>query len=1089
MPTSLLATPDVTQQSTSPRAKSTHRPSGFFVLRTPLLPFGDYLDWSRDTSAARLLKSPACSPTALDHALAHDRQLLRDRLRNILLRPEVQEALFLASPTTYSSLPHWLHNEDRDPKGRRVELALVAYFSRLAGRATPFGLCAGYSLGALSTRSALHCTATFRRHIRLDMAYVSTLIDTLLSTRDVRCTLEYVSNPSLYRINGNWRYLQTDVDTDGVKSHRLVSVAPTPYLDAVLRRSRDASSFADLAALVAASTEGGEHSDSAVAEEAERYIDTLIGSQLLVSRLALNVTGCGAAELVVEELARHGVRPDIRSGLADALAQLQRMSTRTGAVAPSEYRAVEERLHALGAPIDPAQLFHVDMVRPDVGVHLSTGVAAEVLRSVEVLHRITPVSRERGLEEFRSAFTERYGDAEVPLVEALDEEVGLGYERPMDAPPFLALDKFRKDGDLPRRSATREQFLFGKAQEALNRQAVLHLKDQDVRALQVRARPPLPDSFGVLLSLAGSTGEGSGSSQEFEVLLRNVGGPSGVRLLTRFCEGHDALRKAVRRHIADEEAWDTEAIFAEVVHLPDPHIANVVHRPVLRSHEIPIVGRAGVSQAQQILLEDLLVSVRDDRIVLRSRRLGRRVVPRLSTAHNYASSGISAYRFLAAVQQATVRFFLEWSWGDLETASHLPRVVHGRTVLARERWRVAAPELSHVAQRLDGAGFTALQQWRQRRGIPGVVVFSENDRELIVDFANVLACQTFLKILKRRGAGTLLEMYPAAPALCVSGPVGLHVNEVVLPFVRRRSNRKAAAPRPTDALRSGAPVAHAPGSDWLYAKLYCSQSGADRLLRALVGPVVGELRRAGLLQRWFFIRYGDPDWHLRVRLFSQSSTMLKLGIRAIARTAQSLGHDSLLWRVQYDTYVPERERYGGPRALPQVEALFEADSEAALAIVNANNLRSEERWLGAMVGIDLLLADFAVEAKERLTLVARARAVYDARCRVDREFRRTLGRLYRQKRADVAGAFRRKDVRAPFEERSRRLVDVVGRLRASEGAGNLRRPLGEILGSCIHMHVNRVLRVPAPQHELVVYDFLHRWYSERVGLAGGVSQL
>ncbi|MCY4109864.1 MAG: lantibiotic dehydratase [Chloroflexi bacterium] len=1051
------------------------------MLRTALLPFGDYLDWSRDTSAKRLLASSRSSPAALDHALASDRKLLRARLRDVVSRPEVQEALFLSSPTTYSSLPHWLHSEDRDPKGRRVELALVAYFSRLAGRATPFGLCAGYSLGALSTRSTLHCAATPQRHIRLDIAYVDALIRTLLSAREVRHALAYVRNPSLYRVNGHWRYIQTDVDTDGVKSHRLVSAEPTPYLDLVLRRSCEASSFAELAALVAGSAEDDEPAAVPVAREAAEYIDALIASQLLVSRLALNVTGCGAAELVLDELTRHGVRRDIRNGLTDVLTRLEGLITRSGAVAPNEYRALENRLHALGAPVDPAQLFHVDMVRPDANVRLSTNVAAEVLRAVEVLHRITPVSRERGLERFREAFAERYGDAEVPLVEALDDEVGLGYERPADPPPFLALDKFRKDGEVARQSAKRERLLFGKAQDALNRHAALELTDLDVRALQVRQRPPLPDSFGVLVSLAGPAASDR-ISHEFGVLLRNAGGPSGVRLLTRFCEGHEALRREVAEHIADEEAWDPEAVFAEVVHLPDPHIANIVHRPVLRKHEIPIVGRAGVSQAQQILLEDLLVSVRDGRVVLRSRRLGRRVVPRLSTAHNYASSGVAVYRFLAAVQQANVRFFLEWSWGDLEVTNHLPRVVHGRTVLARERWRVAATELAHVAQRLDGAGFAALHEWRQERALPDVVVFSENDRELVVDFANILACQTFLKILKRRGVGTLLEMYPSASELCVAGSSGLHVNEVVLPFVRQRSNNRPADRRLSE-VREGGAQTHALGSDWLYAKLYCSQSGADRLLRALVGPVVEELRRAGVLQRWFFIRYGDPDWHLRLRFRGESTALMEVGVRAIARLAESLG-SSLLWRLQYDTYIPERERYGGPQALVESEALFEADSEAALAVVRSGGLRNEERWLGAMVGIDLLLTDFAVGAEERLALVAQARAVYDARCRVDREFRRTLGALYREKRTDVAEAFRSIDVRAPFERRSIRVDGVVGKLRQWESEGNLARPLGEILGSYIHMHVNRLLRVPAPQHELVVYDFLCRWYAERMRSRG-----
>ena len=49
-------------------------------------------------------------------------------------------------------------------------------------------------------------------------------------------------------------------------------------------------------------------------------------------------------------------------------------------------------------------------------------------------------------------------------------------------------------------------------------------------------------------------------------------------------------------------------------------------------------------------MTDLLVSVAGDQIVLRSARLGRRVVPRLTSAHNFTmSQGI--YRFLCACRR------------------------------------------------------------------------------------------------------------------------------------------------------------------------------------------------------------------------------------------------------------------------------------------------------------------------------------------------------------------------------------------------------------------------------------------------------
>src|SRR5256884_9919165 len=89
-------------------------------------------------------------------------------------------------------------------------------------------------------------------------------------------------------------------------------------------------------------------------------------------------------------------------------------------------------------------------------------------------------------------------------------------------------------------------------------------------------------------------------------------------------------RQLVRSHLTAEEAVHPERAFAEVVHLPEGRVGNILSRPVLRGYEIPYLGRSGAPAARQLPLSDLLVSVQGERIVLRSRRLGRDVIPRVS---------------------------------------------------------------------------------------------------------------------------------------------------------------------------------------------------------------------------------------------------------------------------------------------------------------------------------------------------------------------------------------------------------------------------------------------------------------------------
>src|SRR4029434_10601232 len=139
-------------------------------------------------------------------------------------------------------------------------------------------------------------------------------------------------------------------------------------------------------------------------------------------------------------------------------------------------------------------------------------------------------------------------------------------------------------------------------------------------------------------------------------------GPSGARILGRFCGADPELRRHVERHLRVEEAFDPDAVYAEIVHLPEGRIGNVLCRPVLRDYEIPYIGKAGAPADRQIPVTDLMVGIQDGRVVLRSRRLGKRVVPRLTSAHGYHTRGLGVYRFLCSLQNQGVTAGMMWSW-------------------------------------------------------------------------------------------------------------------------------------------------------------------------------------------------------------------------------------------------------------------------------------------------------------------------------------------------------------------------------------------------------------------------------------------
>ena len=207
------------------------------------------------------------------------------------------------------------------------------------------------------------------------------------------------------------------------------------------------------------------------------------------------------------------------------------------------------------------------------------------------------------------------------------------------------------------------------------------------------------------------------------------------------------------------------------------------------------------------------------------------------------------------------------------------------------------------------------------------------------------------------------------------------------------------------------------------------------------------------------------------------------------REARALGDEGLVWRAQADTYHREVERYGGPIGMTLSERIFDADSDAVLAIVELldGDAGADARWRLLLRGIDLLLDDLGFDLDAKSSLLDGLRAGYRREHAPDTRFDKQLGDRFRKERtaletlldaapdADhpLALGF------PPLAARSKALAPIVRELRAAVEAGRLTVSLPSLAASLVHMHANRMLRAAARANELVLYDFLARLYEGR----------
>lgn len=1069
------------------------RDAAFFAFRTALLPWDDLEALGAD------LRAPSAGAEVLPEALAGDRASQRARLRELAGRAEVREALFLASPDLDEALGHWFTDPEGE-KGARAEKALVRYVARMAGRSTPFGLFAGCSLGRIAeaTRLATAPRASYVRHTRLDMDYLCTLTATLAKDEALAADLTWKPNSSLYWAGGRLRYAESRMVAKS-RAYHLVAVEETDYLLATLDRAR-AGARQD--ALARALVDG-----DITFEEALAYVQELCASQLLVPVLEAPVTGPEPIHALIPELASHPATEPLAGVLVRVRDDLDALDRRPLGVEQEAYRSLARDLEALPAKVELNRLFQVDMVKPAPEARLGGAVLEEIRAAVALLHAMAPRAGKDALSGFREAFEARYETREMPLSEVLDEEGGIGFQasnRPeSEASPLLEGLAFPgRAGENTVAWGGREALLLEKL-VALGGAPVLTLEPADLEKLKARGAAPLPDSLAVMAKVAAASAEAL-EAGDFKVSVSGVSGPSGANLLGRFCHGDEALTAEVRALLAAEEACRPDAVFAEVVHLPEGRIGNVILRPLLRGYEIPFLGRSGACADRQIPVDDLRVSVRQGRVVLRSARLDREVLPRLTNAHNYSARSLGVYRFLCMLQHQGVTGGLGWSWGPLDSLPFLPRVETGRLVLSKARWRVAKAELKPflegkgAKQALDAARWTSFQAWRAERRLPRWVLLADGDNKLPLDLDSVLSVETFLDTVKQRPGFTLEELFPGPGELVAEGPEGRFVHELVVPFLAplpeaKEPEKQVPAKAGVQAAGPGLGLDRAfpPGSAWLFAKVYAGPAGVDQVLREAVAPVVREALASGAAEGWFFIRYGDPDQHLRLRFRGLGPRLLGEVAPRLHEALEPLRRSGVVWKVMHDTYQRELERYGEGEAMLLGEALFEADSETVLGILQAytGDAAADARWRLSALGMDLLLEDLGMDGEAKLALLQGLRASFLREFGGEGPFERQLGDRFRTERKALESLLdpaAEAGVLAPgvalLRQRSEALRPLAARLREVAGTGG-QPTLPDLAGSYLHMHANRMLRAAARAQELVLYDFLARVHESRLARA------
>ena len=968
--------------------------------------------------------------------------------------PRVRVAIGVASADLAAALAR---TPPDDRKAGRVRGKLLRYLIRMSTRPTPYGLFAGVALVEWGTATSLALASEDpRTRTRPDMGWLTDLVATLEEDPEVRQGLRLTAN-SAVMLRGGRAFL---LDREG----QAVSVRVTGAVRRALELARDPIALTVLAEKLRAAP-------GATPEKVRRLLDELVRQGLLLCDLRPPLTGPDPAGHVSERLAGIPAARDIAGGLGDLLQQLASWDKLPLQERAGTWPGLLDHARAIH-PATSTDLLQVDTALPLAGTAVQAEVGGEAARAAELLLRLSPYPR-APLDAYRQAFEERYGHhREVPLLELVDADFGLG-------PPA----GHRRDDSAGQSKARRDRLLSELALDAhRHRRLVVELDENLLERLQTwepeAASAPLSLDLSVFVAAPSPAAIDAG---DFQVIVGpNLGAITAGRSLGRFADllGPPAVA-AMGEAAAAEAALAQDQVLAEVVYMPQrARSANVAIRPTVRTHEIVVATRPGVADERAIPVNELVVGLRGGRFSVRWPRGGLQVLGvqghMLNTLHAHP-----AVRFLLDVASDGCCRPAPFDWGAALSFPFLPRVQCGRVILALAQWLID-PATGHPPAAPAGRFAEALAAWRARWSVPRHVYLAVGDNRLLLDLDDPEHIELLLQELKGlpdHHQARLQEALPGPSEAWLPAPDGGHIVELIVPLAQRGPSGPTPAAAPASS-RAGRVHPHErlrlPGSDWLYLKLYGPPPFEDQVI---AGPLrtFGEFAvNAGIADGWYFLRYSDPDPHLRVRFHGEARALLGPLMAQLCDWASELVADGVRTRFAFDTYEREVERYGGDEGMRVAEAVFTADSPVVAEMLRFNLEEAFPYDLTTLsaVSMDDLLCGIGMSAAER-ALVFRETAPLS----------REGGQEYRHRQGELRpllgqpGALAQtpegKALAALLDGRRRALTPTAELLRALARSNRLQHPRGVLCRSYLHLHANRLLGTN-PSHEQLALELLRR---------------
>jgi len=376
----------------------------------------------------------------------------------------------------------------------------------------------------------------------------------------------------------------------------------------------------------------------------------------------------------------------------------------------------------------------------------------------------------------------------------------------------------------------------------------------------------------------------------------------------------------------------------------------------------------------------------------------------------------------------------------------------------------------------------------KKNEIPLKILYCEYDNELLFDFDKDESIFFFLHTVQNKKNIVLKEYLLEESTCLIKDKIGNKYSNECIAFITSNSGSENTNSHKIKDSDTNITRKYILGSEWLFYKIYTGNKTSDKILTDYILPLSNELENRKIIEKWFYIRYSDPDPHIRLRFNIKCINDIPTIIEQINLSFNQLILSGIVSKIVVDTYIRELERYGFTN-IENTEKLFHIDSKASMHFLSINKSKNKEdlRWHWALINIDQMLSDFGFDIENKQKLFTFSEISFSQEFDLSKkENKIQLDAKFRNKREEINSILDREGkyfegyeaLYSILQIRSSNTSEIIKRIKKSLTEEGLE--ITEVVMSYIHMTLNRIFVTRIRENELMIYNLLAKYYNSTI---------